>query len=267
MHVHSQNSHDSTAPVRDTAMACIEKGIFAFAVTDHCDIQYYKEQDAYSRIRNSAEEARATAKELGNKVKILTGIELGEGIWHAAHTAAILSAFDYDVVIGSVHAVRYKTYTDPYSAIDFSPVSSEDLDAYMATYFDEVLETVRQIPCDIMAHLTCPLRYINGKYGRGVDVRRYADKIERILAYVIEHSIAMEVNTSGIGTSFGSFMPEEWIIRLYREMGGYLLTLGSDAHVPENAGKGFADAISLLKKFGYEAYYWYQNRTAIPIDL
>ncbi|MBQ9121699.1 MAG: histidinol-phosphatase HisJ family protein [Clostridia bacterium] len=267
MHVHSQNSHDSTAPVRDTAEAGIKNGVSIFSITDHCDIQYYIERDMPSSIQNSIKETEQTAEKFAGKIKILKGIELGEGIWSKEHTEEILSTFAYDLVIGSVHAVRYKNYTDPYSTIDFSKMSECDLDAYMATYFEEVLEMVRQIPCDIMAHLTCPLRYINGKYGRNVDTRKYEDKIIPILQYLIDRSISMEINTSGVGTAYGCFMPDEWIIEKFRKTGGYLVTLGSDAHVSENVGKAFEQAINFLKRCGFKSYFYYQNRTPISIEL
>ena len=267
MHVHSQNSHDSIAPVRDTAVACIENGISVFAVTDHCDIQYYEECNVRAGIEASVTETERTAEEFAGQITVLKGIEVGEGLWNSAHTDEILNAFSYDVIIGSVHAVRYKSYTDPYSTIDFSKMSSEDLDGYLSLYFDEVLETVRQIPCDVMAHLTCPLRYINGKYGLGADVKKYEEKISRILAHIIKHSVAMEINTSGIGAAYGCFMPDKWIVKKYREMGGHLITLGSDAHLPENVGNGFGEAIVLLRECGFKAYYYFQNRTAIPVEL
>ena len=164
MHVHSQSSHDSTATVADIANHALENGVSVLAITDHCDIQYYIENNVKALIENSLTEAENISKEFEGKVKILKGVELGEGIWNKEYTADILKSFNYDVVIGSVHAVRYEGYTDPYSTIDFSKMSKDDLDKYLCAYFKDVLEMAENIPFHIMAHLTCPLRYINGKY-------------------------------------------------------------------------------------------------------
>lgn len=263
MHVHSQSSHDSVAPVCEIAKACYEKGIDAFAVTDHCDIQYFNP----AIVEGSVLESEQTAKEYAGKVKVLKGIEIGEAIWDEATAKEILSKYDYDVVISSVHAVRYGEYTDPYSTIDFSKMTEKELDGYLKTYFDEVLLMVNQVDCDIMAHLTCPFRYIVGKYGIDIDTRKYEGQICKILDYVIENSIAMEINTSGIGTKFGVFMPENWIIEKFKKKGGYLITLGSDAHVPENTGKGFDMAIDLLKSLGFDGYYYFQKRERVFVKL
>lgn len=266
-HVHSQSSHDSVAPVLATAKACVEKGISVLAITDHCDIQYYKEQNVPALVDSSVAEATNAAKEFEGKLKILKGIEIGEGIWDLGHTAEILIRFDFDVIISSVHAVRYKEYSAPYSTIDFSKMDHCDLDKYIETYFDEMLQMLRLVPCDIMAHLTCPFRYINGKYNLDVDITKYREQINKILEYVIDNSIAMEINTSGIGTPYGCFMPDWWIIKAFKEKGGYLVTLGSDAHTPEKVGNGFDSAISLLKEYGFDSYYYYENRKAIRCEI
>ena len=138
--------------------------------------------------------------------------------------------------------------------IDLRTVPTEEMPGFMDKYFDEVLETLEKLPCDIMAHLTCPLRYINGKYNLNFDIRPYEKKIERILQFIIDHGIAMEVNTSGKIGENGYYMPDEWIIEKYRDMGGYLITLGSDAHVSENIGRAFEETLCMLKQFGFRNY-------------
>lgn len=262
-HVHSQSSHDSVAPVCEIAKACVEKGIGAFAVTDHCDIQYYNPDV----VASSVHEAEAVGREYAGKVRVLKGIEIGEAIWNKAYADEILKRYDYDVVISSVHAVRYGEYSDPYSTIDFSKMSSAQLDEYIIKYFDELLLMVSTVKCDIVAHLTCPFRYIVGKYGIIVDTKSYEDQICKILDCIIEKSICMEINTSGIGTPFDTFMPERWIIEKFKSKGGYLITLGSDAHTPENVGKGFEEAIELLKSLGFEGYYYFEKRKRTFVEL
>lgn len=266
MHTHSQNSHDGNFSVCDMAKACIAHNIKAFAVTDHCDIEYYTERNMLDCIKSSIAETENAAKQFGGEIEILKGVEIGEGIWNLTHTEEVLSQTDYDVIIASVHAVRYKDYTDPYSTIDFSKMTAEDIDGYLDKYFDEVLETLHRVPCNIMAHLTCPLRYIRGKYKINADSARYSEKIEQILKYIIEKSIALEINTSGVNT-FGFFMPDEWIIKRYKELGGELVTLGSDAHIPENVGTAFESAVRILKKYRFECYYRYRGGKPVRCEL
>lgn len=267
MHTHSQNSHDSICPVKDTALAAIKNNISAFAVTDHCDIEFYTESDIPTCIKNSIKETEEASILFKDKVKILKGIEIGEGIWNKKYTDEIINSCKYDVIIGSVHAARYKQYLNPYSIIDFSKMDIKEIENYLSLYFEDVLSTVKEVPCDIMAHLTCPLRYITGKYNIKIDMTKYKNKIFEILKYIINNSIAMEINTSSVSTTHRCFMPDEWIIKKFKDMGGYLVTLGSDSHIAQNVGKDFDKAILLLKNYGFENYYYYENRKSIPCKI
>ena len=62
-------------------------------------------------------------------------------------------------------------------------------------------------------------------------------------------------------------MPEKWVIELYKEKGGRLITLGSDAHVSERVGNGFDKTIKLLKACGFDAYYYYEKRKAVRCQI
>ena len=261
MHTHSQSSHDSVAGVEEMAMGAIKNGINVIAITDHADIGYYKEHGVRALIKNSVRETTLISQQFSDRLKILTGIELGEGIWNMDLTKELLDDHGYDVVIGSVHIVRYEGFSMPYSQIDFSRMDKEVLDRYLKMYFDDVLEMVKTVPCDIMAHLSCPFRYINGKYNLKIDTRLYRQQILEILRYIIKNSIAMEINTSGKDT-----MPEGWIIEEFKKMGGYLITLGSDAHTPENIGKDFEKTIQALKNLGFDGYYYFEKRQRIFVD-
>ena len=266
MHSHSKNSLDSQCNFFDSVTSAINKKISALALTDHCDIQFYESRNMPALIQGSVNDAAAAREKFGDKITVLTGIELGESTWNKAAAEEILAAHDYDVVIGSVHELRYKNL-GPYAKVDFALFTEEELHEFLDEYFCNLEKTIKYLPCDIMAHLTVPLRYINGKYNRGVTLEKYDGKINEILRYIITHGIALEVNTSGIGTAFDTFMPDEALIKRYKDMGGYLITIGADAHAAQNIGNGFNRAIELLKKLGFRNCFYYQNRMAIQCTL
>lgn len=261
MHTHSEHSHDSTCPIADMARAAIEKGVSVFAVTDHCDVEYFLERDIPGRIARSVQGAKEAAKAFAGRVTILHGVEIGEGIWNTDYTNQILNAHEFDAVIGSVHAVLHDL-REPYSVIDFTDISDAVIHEYMQQYFTDVLTMLHTIPCDILAHLTCPLRYIVGKYGKSLHTQDFRPIITDILSYIIEHHIALEVNTSGDDP-----MPDWWIIELYHQMGGRLITLGSDAHIRANLAKNFEKTSQKLRKIGFKTAYFYQNRKEIAYKL
>ncbi len=261
MHTHSLYSHDSTCPIEEMAEAQLAKGTLGFAVTDHCGgVDKMDVDEAFHSIRKASEK-------YAGKIKIFSGLEIGEAIWNLPHAKELSEKFAYDVIIGSVHAVRYTGMNESYSQIDFTDIPESEIFGFMSQYFDDVYQTADVFSFDILAHLTCPLRYINGKYGRNFDVHVFEDKITNILKCIIDKNIALEINTSGIGTSFDSFMPEEWIIEKYKNMGGFLITLGSDAHVSKNATNGFEKAAQMLRQLGFTHCYYYKNRKPVAYEI
>ncbi len=267
MHTHSQNSHDSQCPVLDMAKEMKAKGLSGFAVTDHCDIGYSQEIDVFQSVKNSYNEALEAAKK--TDLTVLKGIEIGESFWFPETSKKILQSFSFDVIIGSVHAVKFDGYEMPYSQIDFGKMDKKTIYSYLDQYFDDMLFMTDNLNFDILAHLTCPLRYINGKYGMGVSVHEYSKKIEMILEKIIKKNIALEVNTSCVypGSRYSEFMPEKHIIKKYKSMGGYLITAASDAHIAQNAANSFDALCTMLKELGFDTAYFYKDRHAVPYKL
>ncbi len=259
MHTHSRHSHDSRCPISDMAQGEERRGVRLFAVCDHCDVEFYDTQDLVGIIHASLEDAKRIAPALDG-IELLRGVEMGEAFWHPETTREILGLARYDVVIGSVHAVKLEGLSEPYSVLDFGALGKEASEAYLAHYFDDVYTMLERTELDILAHLSCPLRYINGKFGLGVDCRQYEDRIERILRFVIRHGIALEINTSCKGSAYDEFMPEEWIVERYHALGGRLVTLGSDAHISEHAGRGFDEALRMLGRIGFPDIFYFKNR-------
>lgn len=266
MHTHSVNSHDSVCEIEDMCLMQIKRGTKIFAVTDHCDIYLYKDYDIYSPIRNAADTVRTLNEKYGGKCLILSGVEISESFWYNSEYEKIHSLLQCDVILGSVHCVKYKDLEKPYSGIDFSKLTNEQIYSYMDCYFNNMLEMISTTDFDILAHMICPLRYITGKYGVRVDLSDFNGKITEILKAIINKGIALEVNTSGY-VSIKDSMPGKEILKKYFDMGGYLITLGSDAHIAENASYCFDKAIGTLKEIGFKNIFYYKDREAHQIKI
>ena len=266
-HIHTKYSHDSTCEPMAHCAAAAERGLVGLCITDHCDLEYAYKMDVVTPIVESVNEATACNKAHSGKLAVYTGVEYSEAIWDMETYGKMISAAAYDAVLGSIHAVKYKDYTVPYSHIDFSAMTTEDVRGYLHAYFREMKEMMCRCDMDVLTHLTCPLRYIVGKYGVAVDMSEYDGEIEEILRLAIEKHLALEINTSGIGSFYGEYMPYESILRTYRAMGGYLITLASDAHTADRVGNGFAEAARMLKGLGFTNAYYYKQRMPIPYAL
>ena len=125
---------------------------------------------------------------------------------------------------------------------------------------DLLSKTIDQCDFDVLAHITCPVRYMTHRYKRKTDVMPFEAKIREILQKVIDRGIALEYNTAG-------FQQLDDVFALYRSMGGTRITLGSDAHQCTYIAGGFAATAEKLRTMGFEHYCYYQNRTAHKVKL
>ncbi|MBQ3075141.1 MAG: histidinol-phosphatase HisJ family protein [Clostridia bacterium] len=266
MHTHSEHSHDSVCKIADMAKAQMEKGMNGFAVTDHFDTDSYTRYDVVTPIGKAANQVRALNRKPDGKCRILAGVEISEGFWHPEIYKQVRNLTEYDVILGSVHLVQYKDLTLAYSKLDFSAMERRVVEEYVDRYFDDMLTMLETVDFDVLCHLTCPLRYINGKFGLGLDRAKYDEKIDRILQRIIKKGIALEVNVSSYA-KLGDFLPDREILERYFQMGGYLVTVGTDSHAPQDAGKHFDLAVQRLKEIGFKNMFYYVNRKPHQISL
>lgn len=266
MHTHSKYSHDSTELIENTYAAEKERGISFFAVTDHCDTFQHANGDTFDYIAESVEDVRRVNAESDGTVTVLSGVEIGEGFWYPKAARRVEKMKDYDVILGSVHVLKWDNAITPYSGLNFAEYSDKDIFDYLTVYFSDMLTMLKTREFDILTHLTCPIRYFSGKYGLKVDITPHLDAIREILQIIIKRGIALEINTSSFGM-IDDFMPSEEIIKMYYDMGGYLVTLGSDAHVASNAALYFDEAIKCLKRIGFRNVFYYKNRKCYQCSI
>lgn len=257
-HVHTKYSHDGKGTVREICNEAVKNHLSGFAVTDHCDCEYADDKKMSKSLLCSFDEVFEASKEYGNTPLIIKGIEIGEAIYNPVFAKEIISARSWDMVLGSVHAVRYKNYEMPFSVIDFTSWQEDSLYSYIRQYFEDVKETVLTADFDILSHLTVVYRYIIYKYNRSIDTSVFLPQIEEILKSVITQGKTLEVNTSGMVS--GYLMPDADILRLYKSLGGNDISVGSDSHSPENLCLGINEAVNILRELGFSHLTHYIGR-------
>jgi len=269
-HMHSKNSHDARETVDALCQAAIAKGLKGITVTDHIDMHSYVRRNAYATIKQSIAEINEAREKYRGQLKVLCGVELGGFPYDREMGEKVLALTDYDMVVGTAHYISRGRFPEAYSKekYDRESISDQEIYAFLGDYFDEMLDIVESFHFHTLAHLTCPLRYINGIYHRGIDVMVYEDKICLILQKMMEKGIALEVNTSGYSEKYGyMFYPDREVLQLYKELGGTLITIGSDAHVCKNIGMGFDAAMKLLKEIGFNEYCYFENGRAKSVPI
>ncbi len=264
MHVHTDNSPDCVCSIERTVEKAISMGVSVLAIADHCNMTTFVEHNIEKRIANSVKESRAMAKKYADKIKILSAVEMGDYIYEKECGDKILKSHDFDAIVASVHIAQKDRKA--YSQIDFGKISNDEIKEFLDGYFEDLKETAETTDFDILAHLTCPYRYINGIYSQNFDSKEYEEEITDILKTLIKREKAMEVNTSGVAP-YGMLFPDEWIVKKYYDLGGRIITLGSDAHVAENVAADFDAVVSFLKECGFSGYYYYKKRNKVYVEF
>ena len=260
-HVHSDCSHDGNDPTMMMCENAARLGLYALTITDHCECNVYY-AEAYDRsIRQSFFEARKAAAVFRDRLHVYAGIEIGQPMQDLSAAEDALDSCDFDFALASVHNV--KNLKDFYE-LDYSTIGLDDV---LNRYFDEITETILWGRFDSLAHLTYPWRYIVGEHGMTIRNELYREKIDSVLKLLIQKRKALEVNTSGFRQKLGTTMPDEAIIRRYRELGGKLITLGSDAHRWADVGGGIEQGLALLRKIGYSHFTVYVRHEPVFLPI
>ncbi len=289
-HVHSSFSADASAPMEEQIRAAIAAGLHSLYFTEHVDLDspftnapsddpesdFHIDYDAYRETYLQCKERYA------GRISLYFGLELGLNVSYAAKLQDYIRSHpDFDFVIGSTHSAR--NGMDPYYASFFdAPISGSsadskepaaDWDPYRL-YFETALQNVRTFCCQKLFDSYGHLDYILRCGPRRADAsckeqtsdwyyRQYADLIDAILQELIQHERALELNTSPLKKGFPETNPGKAVLKRYYELGGRLLTIGSDAHAPEAVGFAFDRAAALLSECGFDRYVTYVKRSPI----
>lgn len=266
-HIHSEHSPDSVQTLDEICRSAIDKGLRGIAICDHVDMWFFDRENTYTCMQNCICDVRRVKEKYGNTLEIFQGVEMAEYLYDPKRAESILQLCAYDVILGSVHSVIYEDITDSYSRIDFSDMTESKIYGFLSEYFSKIIEMIEKTNFDVLSHLTCPLRYINGKYGRNIDILRWKNEIFTIFEWIVKKGIALEVNASGVGDFYRKYMPDENLLHMYKEIGGELITIGSDAHTPQKIGNVFAQTKQMLGDIGFGAYYYYKERTPRAVAI
>lgn len=262
-HTHSKFSADSHEEPQNMAEAAIRNGVSGFCVTDHYDCDEVPLFGNVQRLSGSRDAVVALRKQYAGRLTIHRGIELAQGTMRPDEAESALTLGDYDFILGSVHAARWR---EDFYWVDYKN-PPYPLGQMIEEYFEACLRLARWDRVDAIAHLGYLKRYATARDGVPLDYTPCEALIEEILRTVIATGKALEVNTSGFRYGLAEFIPDPGVLRRYRELGGERITIGSDAHTAADIGAGHREAQRLLRELDYRYYAFYEARKPRMIPL
>ena len=263
-HHHSASSVDATTPMTAICREAIRRGVTEIAFTEHVDFIPEEKNTGYfcyDTYMTCIEECRNL---YGNELAVRAAVEIDYCPDFEQEIAEWLHGKNLDFVVGSVHYIRGKgNISEPRSRDYFAGRTVQEA-------YEEYLSLVAQsASCDLwdaLGHIDLVKRYGVEIYG-AFEYGLFASEIDTILQSVIRNGMALEINSSGLRQSPREAYPGNEILRRYRELGGSLLTTGSDSHDSIHTGEGIREVLKTVQGLGFESIAGYRARKPqlIPI--
>ena len=264
-HIHCKYSDDSEEDLEKIIETAINKGIGEICFTDHVDYGIKLDKDVFEKIDENAKkdwikkigridlnvdypnyfkEIEELREKYKDKITIRQGLEFGMQVHTIKDFQKLFDKYKekFDFVILSCHQVNDKEFwTNEFQ-------KGKSVDEYNAEYYEEIYRVMnRYSDYSILGHLDHIQRYNETIY----PFEKSREIIVKILKKVIEDNKGIEVNTSSFRYGLKELTPERDILKLYHELGGKIITIGSDAHKAENVGEHIPYIQEELKKIGF----------------
>ena len=259
-HTHSRISPDAQYPMTEMVRAALAAGLDELCFTDHLEpVNWYTQvrRDPYG-WEELQEEFRTAQEEAAGRIQLRLGIELGDAPRDFEHVETLMAdAPELDFIIGSEHML-----SQAYGYMDlsqFDPAGEAEARAGIADYLHQMRLMAGWGKFDVLGHLTLPLRYLNEKRGFHLTFDGFEDQVEDIFRALLENGCGIEVNTNRGNEPLPS---AKWL-RMYRQLGGEIVTLGSDAHSPAYVGKAIRERQELLRTCGFRRFCTFEKRVPV----
>lgn len=258
LHTHTRFSSDSHTDPEQLIQKAIEKNYQILAITDHYDYEYPYGDIMVFNIDDYFKELLPLKEKYKDRIKLLIGVEIGMQIHLSNELDDIVSSYPFDIVIGSTHLINN---IDPY----FGPFYEEGTkkEGALAIYFETIILNTNSIfSFDTMGHLDYLKRYLEYD-DKTITYKESSHYIDLILKGLIERDKAFEVNTQYID----DYPFDYKILKRYKELGGKLVTIGSDSHKLETFAFRIEENLKLIKEAGFDKITYYEERVKKMIGI
>lgn len=242
-HMHSHFSADCSVSMEEMVVGAIQKGLTEICFTEHIDYEYPDETIVFEF---DLKEYDALLKQLQQKyegqITLKKGIEIGVQPHLLHRYEQLIEGEDFDFTICSMHTTDKKSLH--YKEI-FTGRTIEE--AYQL-YYDELLYCVKNFKhFNVLGHVDLVKRYSATQ-----PTDHFHESLTAIFNEIIPAGKGIELNTSGVRYGLPHAMPSDDVLKLYKQCGGEIITLGSDAHRVSELAFQFGESLELLQSIGFK---------------
>ncbi len=245
-HVHTKISHDGISSMEEYLKIANEKNVDEITFTEHYDIYDGIETNLKTLNVDNYLKEYNNLKKVSN-FKFNFGIEIGLQPDIVNQIRTMVKKYPFDFIIGSSHITCKKDMSMDKTFFD----GLTQKEAYLK-YFREVLTNIKLYDeFDVYGHLDYVVRY-GGYSNKKIEYKDYNDILDCILTELVKKDKGIEINTSGIRYGLGIPHPNIEIVKRYKQLGGKIITIGSDAHKIDDLAKDFNIVYDMLEYLDIE---------------
>ncbi len=258
-HIHTALCRHASGQMEDYVRQALKCGLREMAFTDHIPLP--DEFDRKHRMaEDQLEEYVASVRALQEKypqIKIHLGIEADFYDGFEEYLQNTLNAYPFEIVILSVHFIRDWPHGNWVFSYHFPEKSIEQV---YSEYLQAVLRGIRTGLFNVVGHLDLIKR-------AGFPLLKHNEaEVRQVLEAAVRSGMAVEINTSGLRKAIGQPYPHASLWPLIAEY-GLPVTLGSDAHAPEQVGFAFSRVSKELLRVPNLKFARFAGRKVEPTSL
>lgn len=276
-HIHPNYSIDAEGSIEEFCEEALRKGLKEITFTTHLDTDHIGD-DCFVNVKGKKVDTRSSLWLEDYEASIRSAddkyserglrVRLGVEVDYISEIDASLPdrfySTDFDIVLGSMHLIDHIAISATGRAeVAFKKYTMEELGE---KYYSLLQEAIESGLFDVIAHIDLYRRYGQKFYGDGIR-EIWKPHIGELANAMKKNEVGFEINTSPLRKGQQQPMPEFDIVKALKEQGIEIVTVGSDAHRPEDVGAGIQTAFQLLNQVGFSSISQFQHRKVQPYSI
>ncbi|MGK2859445.1 MAG: histidinol-phosphatase HisJ family protein [Thermoanaerobaculia bacterium] len=263
-HTHTFRCGHAVGTTREYVEAAMRNGITDIGLTDHLWLYFAPAGDRDPRWAMAEDqyeahyaEMLAVREEYRGRIDVRVSVEADFVAGHEDELRSILSRYEFDYVLGSVHFMDGWLIDDVEQSHRYR---EERVAEIYRRYFANIRSAIRLGVFDVLAHFDLPKKFgflpeedLTGVVAETLDLAKKA-------------GVAIEVSTGGLRKPVAEIYPAPAILRAMKER-EIPIVLSSDAHAPEEVGAGYAESVALVREVGYDELVVFEKRQRRTVEL
>jgi histidinol-phosphatase (PHP family) len=252
-HMHTPLCGHAVGEPHEYVEQALKVGLQEIGFSDHAPLISHEDPKITMSFRQLPEYHRMiedVRTRYRGKLGIKVALEADFLVGYEEKTRAMLQAYPYDYVIGSVHFIKQWGFDNPDEQDQWK---SKDINQIYRFYYALLRQSAESKLFDIMGHVD-----LVKKFGHRSS-EDMTDEITQTAQVFKKTGVAVEINTAGLRKPVKEIYPSLHALKIYCRA-GVPLTFGSDAHDPQDVGRDFSKGVELAKAAGYQEYILFKQR-------